>query len=37
LTEKALKLLAYAHAYCNIADKGWIEEYTRYTNIQYTK
>ena len=27
----------YTHAYCSIAAKGWIEEYTKYTNTQYTE
>ena len=29
--------LVYTHVYWSIAANGWIDEYTKCTNIQYTK
>ena len=32
-----IRSIIHTHDYCNIAAKGWIEKYTKYTSTQYTK
>ena len=34
---RSVTLTICTHVYCSIAAKGWIEEYTKYTNTQDTK